>query len=195
MIKTLLKTDKGRGVGLRLIASLLLLICLFMPFAKGLKMTVPSSGDDVITTYGPAFSFIFSGSLISEHATYQTRGISVVGLLGFLFLLLSLVAVASSFFFIKDRRKTAALLIGVSIVLGLAGSIMMLSAHQNAAAVLADALISGHSESVVNTVTKYTSLQFGFIGTGIFGLLSVVASVASLFLDGTVDFLKSQIVH
>ena len=79
----------------------------------------------------------------------------------------------------------------------MAGSILMLCTHKNAATILADAIIGEHSEAVTATIYKNTSLEFGFWGVGMFGIISSVGLLASLFFDGTVDrirdFLKSKL--
>ena len=51
------------AVLIRLVVFLFLISALFVPFSTGLKMTVNSSGGDVVTTYKSAFIFMFGGEL------------------------------------------------------------------------------------------------------------------------------------
>ena len=184
---------KIKGILIRMVCLLFLLVCLFLPFANGMTMTVESTSDKVITTYRSAFAFMFGGKLISEHITYPTRGISIVLLLSYVFLVVSIAAAALSFFFAKQRRKTAALLVAISVLFGLVSSIMAFSCQPEMARVLADAIIGGHSDSVTKTITERTKLGFGVLGFGIFELIATIGQAASLFVDGTYAYFKAAV--
>lgn len=180
------------AIYIRLFVSALLLGALFVPFATGLKMTVKSGDNSVITTYKSAFSFLFSGKLVSEHVTYQAKGISVIGLIAFILVVAAFVLSVVSFFFRKNKLGTILVLVCLGLVL--AGSIMMLCTHRSAATVLSDAILGEHSDAVSNTVFKNTNIEFGFWGVSLFGFIAFVGLLASLFFDGTVDKVRQLLV-
>lgn len=190
MLDTIRENPKLKGIAIRACSLIILFAGLFLPFANGITMTVESSSK-VVTTYHTAFSFIFGGRLVSEHATYSVKGISVVALLAYIFLLFSCLFLAASFFFIRNRRKTAALLVLLSTIIGIASAIMVFSSHSDVARVLADSIIKGHSDSVTNTIIEHTTLGFGLLGFGVFELVAVFGEIISLFVDGTFDYIKA----
>ena len=180
------------AIYIRLFVSALLLGALFVPFATGLKMTVKSIDANVITTYTSAFSFLFSGKLVSEHVTYQAKGISAIGLIAFIFMTVAFALLVASFFFKKNKIGKIFILVCLGLVL--AGSIMMLCTHRSAATVLSDAILGEHSDAVSNTVFKNTNIEFGFWGVSLFGFIAFVGLLASLFFDGTVDKVRQLLV-
>ena len=185
------------AVLIRLVVFLFLISALFVPFSTGLKMTVNSSGGDVVTTYKSAFIFMFGGELISEHIKYQVTGNCIIGIVGYVFIAIALILLLISIFTRKQKDKLSKVFLFSTLLFALVGSILMLCTHKNAATILADAIIGEHSEAVTATIYKNTSLEFGFWGVGMFGIISSVGLLASLFFDGTVDqirdFLKSKL--
>ena len=188
---------KWIAVGIRLIVFLFLIGTLFIPFSTGLKMTVKSSGGDVITTYKSAFVFMFGGELISEHIKYKVTGNCVIGMVGYILIATALILLLVSLFSRRKKDTISRVFLFVTLAFALAGSILMLSAHRSAATILADAIIGEHSDAVAATIYKNTSLEFGFWGVGMFGIISSVGLLASLIFDGTVDkirdFLKAKL--
>ncbi len=178
---------------LRILAIVFILGSIFMPFATGLKMTVKSSSGNVVTTYRNAFSFIFGGQLVSEHITYSSKNCSALGILGFIFLLLSLVAMVMSFITVKKKNKLSKFILLFALIAAFSASIMMFCMHSSASSILADAITGKASDAIKNTIYKNTSLSFGFIGTGIFGLTSSLMLIASFFFDGTIDKIRALI--
>lgn len=178
---------------LRLFCCLFTFSILFMPFAPGLKMTVKSSSGNVVTTYRNAYSFIFSGKLVSEHVTYTTKNYSILGILAFVFFLLSLIAIITSLFLNKKKGKTTKSILLVGLVLLLSASIMMLCMHSSASSILANAITGNASDAVKNTIYKNTTLLFGFVGPGIFGLINCLMIIVSYFFDGTLDEIRATI--
>ncbi len=178
---------------LRILAAVFLIGSLFMPFATGLKMTVKSSSGNVVTTYSNAFSFIFGGQLVSEHVTYTAKSCSVLGIIGFIFLLLSLVAMGASFFTAKKKAKLSKIILLVALIMAFSASIMMFCMHSSASSILADAITGKASDAIKNTIYKNTSLSFGFIGPAVFGLASSLMLIASFFFDGTIDEIRAAI--
>ena len=178
---------------LRILATAFILGSVFMPFATGLKMTVKSSSGNVVTTYGNAFSFMFGGQLVSEHVTYSSKNCSVLGIIGFIFLLLSLVAMVASFITAKKKAKLSKSILLFALIAALSASIMMFCMHSSASSILADAITGNASDAIKNTIYKNTSLSFGFIGPAVFGLASSLILIASFFFDGTVDEIRATI--
>ncbi len=178
---------------LRILAIIFILGSIFMPFATGLKMTVKSSSENVVTTYRNAFSFIFGGQLVSEHITYSSRNCSALGIVSFIFLLLSLIAMVTSIIMVKKKTKLSKFLLLFALITAFSASIMMFCMHSSASSILADAITGNASDAVKNTIYKNTSLSFGFIGTGIFGLASSLALIISFFFDGTIDKIRTAI--
>ena len=178
---------------LRIFAAAFILSSVFMPFATGLTMTVKSSNGNVVTTYRSAFSFIFGGQLVSEHITYSSKNCSVLGIIGFIFLLLSLVAIAVSFILAKKKVKISKFILLFALITAFSASIMMFCMHSSASSILADAIIGNASDAIKNVIYKNTSLSFGFIGPAVFGLASSLLLIASFFFDGTVDEIRAAI--
>lgn len=176
----------------RLFVLLFLLGAVLSPFAPGLKMSVGSGGGNVVTIYKPAFSFLFGGSISTKHVTYSTIGISVIGLVGYLFSVIALIFLVLSETLFK-KSSTKRIVFGmVSLLLVFASSIIMLSIHKSAATVLADAIMGTHNDTVSKTIYNNTSIQFGFYGVSIFGFLATLLQMMSLFFDGTMDKLQES---
>ncbi len=178
---------------LRILAIVFILGSIFMPFATGLKMTVKSSSGNVVTTYRNAFSFIFGGQLVSEHITYSSKKCSALGIVGFIFLLLSLVAMVVSFIMVRKKTKLSKFILLFALITAFSASIMMFCMHSSAASILADAITGNASDAIKNTIYKNTSLSFGFIGPAVFGLASSLMLIASFFFDGTIDKIRAVI--
>lgn len=163
-----------------------LIVCCFLPFASGLTMTSGSTG----RSYGPAFSFFFGGKLTSGPATYQTKTNAVLPLLGYIFILLSVLLLLLSFLKFKSNRIRPLFRLS-SLLLTLTFSILMICSHRSLSDVLADALLSSHSDAVSKTIYERTSMDFGIYGVSIFGFLSSISSFVSLLFDSTFDKLKA----
>ncbi len=187
--------DKSKKIinFLRLLAIVFIIGSLFMPFATGLKMTVKTSSENIVTTYKNAYSFIFGGRLVSEHVTYTTSGCSLLGIISIAFLLLSLVEMFSSLFVSNKRPKLSKIFLLCGFFMILTGSIMLLCMHSSAASILADAITGKASDAIKNTIYNNTSLSIGFIGAAIFGLTSALILIFSFFLDGTIDKIRAAI--
>lgn len=180
------------GFYIRLLSLVLLLASFFCPFATGLRMTVKSSSSEVISNYGPAFSFLFGGNLVSEHVTYQNSAISVLPFVSFLLLCLGFILLLVSLIFVlKKKRIPSIILATLSAVIVLIAGIMLLCSHRQLSDCLADAIIGEKNEAVRNTIYEHTSLQFGILGTGIFSIFSSIGIFVSFFVDGTMEYFKS----
>lgn len=176
---------------LRIFSLALCLGSLFVPFAIGLKSVVSSDSGSIVTNYGPAFAFIFGGRIDTGRVTYNTIGVSTPGIVAYLLCGLSFVALLASF---AIRKRVASKWTVFGATLGvLVSSIIMLCAHESAATVLADSIIGRRSDSVVATMIRNTSLQFGFWGFALFGFFVVVMLLASFIFDGTFDDIRLRI--
>lgn len=173
----------------RVAGILLLFACFFIPFAAALTL---SSGS-VHTTYGSFFSFIFSGNISNGKVSYAAKGLSVLCLIGFIFLCVAFVLLVSTLFIKKNTSVLKALLVLASILLVITSAILLVSSHKSLATVLADTLIKGHSDSVTTTVYNNTSIQFGVWGTATFEFLSSLCLLSSLLLDGSFDRIRAKI--
>lgn len=186
-MKNLLLADRSKLASLIRMASLVVAFAsIFILFATGIRMTVDSSPSNVVTTYGPAFSFVFGGKLSSEHATYSLKAPCGICLVAFIIYVLALIV--SSFGVILPmigKDKKFVLLGIVGSLMALVASIMFLSSRRSVATALSIALLGEYSESVANTIYGCTSLEFGFIGIGVFGIIASLAFIATFFLDGT----------
>lgn len=183
------------AVILRLIVLICLIGLFLIPLGTGLKMSVSSSGGDVVTTYSNAYAFIFGGKLVSEHITYTTKSVAPLGIVSISFLIASFILVLTNILLRKKREKLSKFLLLGAFLLIVLASIFMLSMHREAANVLADAIVGKSSEAIRNTIYKNTSLCFGFIGVGIFGLLGSLLILVSFFFDGTIDSLRELITR
>ena len=184
---------------IKLFVIALLFGSLFVPFGTGMKMIVKSSGGNVVTTYRPAFSFMFGGKLVSEHISYQSQGKCVIAIIGYIFVIIAIVLLLVSLFSQKNHNIRSRILLFVSFAAILTASILMLCSHQSASTILADAIIGEHSDAVANTIYKNTSIGFGFWGISLFGFISSFGLLVSLFFDGTIDlfrqFISSKILN
>lgn len=183
---------KKIALTVRLLSIIILVGIMFIPLGIGLKMVVPSSVGDVITTYKTAYTFIFGGKLISEHINYQTITTSTQGLIAFIFFITSILFLIISFFV---KKKISFFMPLFSTLFILIASVLMLSIKQSASNVLADAIVGEISESVRTTINKNTHLQFGFIGIGVLGLLTDLFLIISLFFDGSFDKIRTAIIN
>ena len=181
----------------RVAGILLLFACFFIPFAAALTL---SSGS-VHTTYGSFFSFIFSGNISNGKVSYAAKGLSVLCLIGFIFLCVAFVLLVSTLFIKKNTSVLKALLVLASILEKfsclcssvITSAILLVSSHKSLATVLADTLIKGHSDSVTTTVYNNTNIQFGVWGTATFEFLSSLCLLSSLLLDGSFDRIRAKI--
>lgn len=175
---------------LRVIALLFILGALITPFAPALKMVVNSGGGSVITIYSPAFSFIFGGKLSNGRITYNTIGISIIGLISFILVLLAFLFLLSTFIPYVKTKFSSTFFLFLIIIMLTTSAILLLTVHKSAATVLTGAITQNPSPSVINTIYKNTSLQFGFYGISIFSLLASLLLIMSLFVDGAIDKLS-----
>ena len=172
------------------IAGLIIFVaCFIIPLSPAITMR--SGG--VSKTYGNTYSFVFGGKIEAANISYKTIGISSAGLALFIMVFVSFAALIGSFFVKNDKKNISKILIFGSSLLAIAFSILALSSRRSFSDVLADALISGHSDAVRNTVFNNTSLEFGVWGIAIFGFLAAFALLASLVFDGTLDKLRAWI--
>lgn len=176
---------------IKVVACIIITSLLFMLFGTGLEMTVKSSGSNHVTTYSNAYSFIFGGALTSEHISYKAKSVSALGIIGFILIILSLIGIIISIVLSNKKRNVSSLSLFGSFLLIIASSIIMLSMHYSAASILANAITGNASDAVVNTIYNNTSLCFGFIGPGVFGLLSAMLIIVSYFFDGTIDKIRT----
>ena len=105
----------------------------------------------------------------------------------------SALLVAASIVLNKKVLNISRILLAVAVVLILVSAILMFASHRSAATVLSDAILGEHSDAVTNTIYRNTSLQFGFWGVGMFGIIAIVLLLASLIFDGTVDQIRNAI--
>lgn len=177
----------------RFLAMLSCFAGLFMPFATGLKSVISSESGSVITNYGPAFSFMFGGKIYARNTSYNVNGVSIIALIAYMLLILSLLLLIL-FFILRKKAKSKFLILGSSIA-SLVSAILALCSHSSAATTLADSILGRHADSVVQTMIRTTTLQFGFWGISLFGFLALFFSLASLLFDGTFEQIKSKIVN
>jgi len=149
----------------------------FSFFASAVRMDVKSSSGDVITTYGPAYCFIFGGEIVSEYTSYSFKGpngmllsawiLMIVGLLG--------IAVATLFsFFSKLREETRTSIFLFGALCEGTASILLFSSKTALAKSLCVIFLGSCSENVANTIRSNLRLQFGVWGTGLFALFSAI---------------------
>lgn len=191
--KDLAKNTAFISLVLRVFSLLLGIGALFVPFAIGLKSVVASDSGSVITNYGPAFSFIFGGVISTGRVTYNTNGVSVIGTIAYVLTALSLISLLA-FFFLRTKKNAKWFILG-ALILSLTSAILAISSHVNAATVLADSVLGRRSESVVATMIRNTTLQFGFWGISLFGFLSASFLIASFIFDGTIDEIRARITR
>ncbi|HHT66985.1 MAG TPA: hypothetical protein GX010_01990 [Erysipelotrichaceae bacterium] len=173
----------------RIVVFALLVGTLFVPFSNGLKMTVevPILGN-VVSTYKPAFAFMFGGELVSENATFEVLNVSAIALIGYLLIAISAALLLVSFILKNNKKMVGGILLFAAFACVLTGSILMFCSHESLAAVLAGAMIGGEpSANEINTALRNTTLEFGIWGVGMFGIISAVGLVVSYVFDGPIN--------
>ena len=173
----------------KLIGIIFLIGCLFIPFAPAITLI----SETISKTYGSAFVFMFGGNIATQSITYKARGVSVLALISFILILISFGLIIASLFLNKKKPTISKWLLFVGSVIILVSSIMFLCAHRSISNVLADALISSHSDTVSQTIFNNTKLEFGIYGISIFGFISSLSLLASLIFDGTFDKVRARI--
>ncbi len=170
----------------RFLGIALIVVCCFLPFASGLTM---SSGG-TSKSYGPLFSFFFMGKLSSGVASYQAKTVAVLPLIGYIFVIISLLLLLLSFLKYRNNRISPFLRIA-ALLFTLAFSVMFLCSHRSLSDVLAYAFLSKYSDAVGNTIYKNTTLDFAVYGMSVFGFLASLSSFISLVFDSTIDKLRT----
>lgn len=176
-----------------ILAGLINLGIIFRLFATGLKRTIQSSSNSIVRTYKSAYTFIFGGQLISEHVTYDVKGGSALGIVSFIFTIVSLLAILFALLLRKKSSKLSKILLLSSFVFLFSSSIRWCCRHTDAANILAKAIYGYPSSAVKNTIYKNTSLSFGFIGPAVFGFIDCLVILSTYFFDGTVDKIKAYL--
>lgn len=165
----------------------LILLSFLIPLFPAITLT---SGE-VKKTYYSAYSFIFGGK-ITTNISYSARGISIICLVAFVLLVLATIILVFPLFFKKLSIQKSFFTL-VSFFFAIIVAIMFACAHKSISNVLADALISGHSDSISNTIYNNTFVNFGIWGVSLSSFISSFLLLASLVFDGSFDRLRAKI--
>ena len=174
---------------IKIVSFLIIAVCFLCMSLSAITMV---SGETT-KTYGPAYSFIFEGTIKTNNISYKANGMSFSVLAAFIMLVLSIVAISVSFMNKGKEKYIPQWLVLISAMLALVASIVLLSSHRSLANVLADTLIDGHSEAVTTTIYNNSKIEFGIWGPAVFGFFSTFLSLVSLLFDGTFDKVRTKI--
>lgn len=174
-----------------LFASLALTLAAILSFlASAVRMTISSTNGDVITTYGPAYSFIFGGKVASEHAAYTFKGTNGLLLSSWILILVGLIGTASAMacaFSNKLREEARTGIFVISALCEFVASLLLFSSKTSMANTLCVIIVGSYSESVANTINSNLSLRFGVWGSGIFALLGALVLIVTLAKSGNLS--------
>jgi len=167
-------------------------------FASAVRMTISSTNGDVITTYGPAYSFIFGGKVASEHVTYTFKGTNGLLLSGWILILVGLIGTASAMacaFLNKLREEARTGIFLISALCEFVASLLLFSSKTSLASTLCVIIVGSYSESVANTIDSNLSLRFGVWGSGLFTAISSLFLSAFLIKSGSLPNLANCIMQ
>lgn len=186
----MVKINKGLRIAkiCKFAAIVLLLLSFLIPLLPAITLT---SGD-VKKTYSSAYSFIFGGSISTTNISYSTKGVSGLCLAGFILLVLATITLVLPIFF-KELKFPKSVFTLASALMMIVTAILFACAHRSISNLLADALISGHSDSVSNTIYNNTSMNFGIWGVSLLNFISSFTLLVSLVFDGSFDKLRAKI--
>lgn len=170
----MIKLKKEHELVLSIIPILFLVASCFVPFASGLVFSNKY--------YGPAFSFIFGTGIRNGSIIYPSRGVSVVVLIAYLLLLISVCLLVTRLFLKKKMYVVRKILSIVSLIFVFSSAIMFLCSHFSVSSSFADALIRGHSDTVCKTVFENSKLCFGIYGVSIFEFVSSILLFVGIVL-------------
>jgi hypothetical protein len=182
-----------------LFASLALTLAAILSFlASAVRMTISSTNGDVITTYGPAYSFIFGGKVASEHAAYTFKGTNGLLLSSWILILVGLIGTASAMacaFSNKLREEARTGIFVISALCEFVASLLLFSSKTSMANTLCVIIVGSYSESVANTINSNLSLRFGVWGSGLFTAISSLFLSAFLIKSGSLPNLANCIMQ
>ena len=133
---------------------------------------------------------MFGKELVSEHVTYANTSVSVIGIVAFSLLASTVVLLIASILLKKKKENVGKALGILSVLTAITTSVLFLCLHKSTSTILADAIVGSHSDAIAKTIYKNTTLDFGFWGVGMFGIIASVCLILSLFFDGTVDKIR-----
>lgn len=174
---------------LTMIGCILMFSVFFIPFSSAISLLT----GDYEKIYGNAYSFFFGGTIETKNISYESTKPSVLGIIGFVFMIIALLLLVFSLLYKKNKDVMCKWMTFASALLAIVYSIIFLCMHQSLATVLADALIGGHSDAVTKTIFNNSSVEFGVWGVSIFGFLGSFFVLASLVFDGTLDKVRERI--
>jgi hypothetical protein len=175
----------------------LMIAALLSLLASAVRMTIQSSSGDVITTYGPVYSFIFGGKVVSEHTSYVYKGVNGLLLSGWILIVLGFIGTISAFVCMlmgKLKEETRTAIFFISSILVMVAAILMFSSKYQLAESLCMIITGTKSPSVVNTIDSNLSLRFGVWGSGVFALFSSLALIVVLFQRGMLTKLYETVL-
>ena len=172
----------------KLVSLALIIECLLVPLSSAITLKT----GDVSKTYGSAYSFIFGGTISTTNISYSVKGVSPIGLIAFILLILATIILLASFFY-KKGKFSKSWFTFASFLLVLTASILFLTIHRNFASILASALTKSTSNAVQNTIFNNTTLNFGVWGVPFFGFIACFIFLVSLILDGSFDKLRVRL--
>jgi uncharacterized membrane protein HdeD (DUF308 family) len=170
---------------------------IFSFFASAVQMSIPSSNGNVITTYGPTYSFLFGGQINSEHTSYAFKGVNGLVLSSWILILIGLLGTAFTMVCMlrkKFKEETRTLIFLLSALCETVASILLFSSKASLANTLCVIIVGSYSESVANTINSHLSLQFGIWGAGLFALLSAVTIYVSIIREQMLQRLFQAVV-
>lgn len=175
---------------LGLVAAVLGVITLLLPLATAYtsKINVPLVGE-VAAVVSSAYCFIFGATAKSITKTSGTQTATDVklyrpaamALVGWILIVLALIAVVAAIYMVFAKKKFGKFVFfGAALFFLVGGVLLFCVKEQLVLAGVSDP--SSASKDVIDAATSKMTLGFGFIGTGIAGILSGIASgVAGVF--------------
>ena len=184
------KSKKSFTLLLGIVAAVLGIVTLLLPLATAYtsKVSLPVVGE-VAAVVSSAYCFIFgvaAKSTAKASSAQTTTDVklyhpAILALVGWILIVLALVAVAAAIFMVYAKKKVGKFVFfGAALFFIVGGVLLFCVKEQVCLASVSNP--SSMSKDMIDAATSKMTLGFGFIGTGIAGILSGIASgVAGVF--------------
>lgn len=184
------KSKKSFTLLLGLVAAVLGIIALLLPLATAYtnKVILPVVGE-VVAVVSSAYCFIFGAaakSTTKASSSQTTTDVKLyrpaaLALVGWILIVLALVAAVVAIYMVYAKKKFGKFaFFGAALLFIVGGVLLFCVKEQLCLASVSDP--SSLSKDAIEAATSKMTLGFGFIGTGIAGILSGIASgVAGVF--------------
>lgn len=183
------KSKKSFTLLLGIVAAVLGVVTLLLPLATAYTGKVSTPLGEATAVVSSAYCFIFGATAkaagkfggIQKTIDLTLHHPATLALVGWILIVLALVAVAAAIFMVYAKKKVGKFVFfGAALFFIVGGVLLFCVKEQVYLASVSNP--SSMSKDMIDAATSKMTLGFGFIGTGIAGILSGIASgVAGVF--------------